>query len=247
MTVLPGTTGRRRIYLMRHGHVDYFSKQVAELRRTDLVPLTPLGREQAAASGAALAHIRFDHAICSGLPRTRETAECVLAANDDTAHLAIADESDLIEIKGHTQTAKSRAELSAMLTFQFDQAAQPGASMFGGEVFADVLARSSGAIQRLLARPGWHTSLVVAHEGINRLILGWMTGNGLNAIQAFEQDLACINILDFDLVPREDGSVGAEIARAIIKAVNLTPYNYTKHGMNLRSLEAIFAREPGLV
>ncbi|MCK9991630.1 MAG: hypothetical protein Dbin4_00150, partial [Alphaproteobacteria bacterium] len=24
MRVLPGTTGRRRIYLMRHGHVDYF-------------------------------------------------------------------------------------------------------------------------------------------------------------------------------------------------------------------------------
>jgi probable phosphoglycerate mutase len=69
-----------------------------------------------------------------------------------------------------------------------------------------------------------------------------MTGNGLNAIQAFEQDLACINILDFDLVPRADGSVGTEIARAMIKAVNLTPYNYTKHGMNLTSLEAIFAR-----
>ena len=27
------------------------------------------------------------------------------------------------------------------------------------------------------------------------------------------------------------------------KAVNLTPYNYTKHGMNLTSLEAIFARQ----
>jgi len=33
------------------------------------------------------------------------------------------------------------------------------------------------------------------------------------------------------------------VARAIIKAVNLTPYNYTKHGMNLTSLEAIFARQ----
>ena len=114
--------------------------------------------------------------------------------------------------------------------------------MFGGDVFADVLDRSRRAIERLLSRPNWHTSLVVAHEGINRLLLGWMTGNGLNAIQAFEQDLACINILDFDLVPRADGGEGSEIARSIIKAVNLTPYNYTKHGMNLTSLEAIFAR-----
>ena len=32
------------------------------------------------------------------------------------------------------------------------------------------------------------------------------------------------------------------IARSIIKAVNLTPYNYLKHGMNLTSVEAIFAK-----
>jgi probable phosphoglycerate mutase len=82
----------------------------------------------------------------------------------------------------------------------------------------------------------------VAHEGVNRLLLSWMTGNGLSGVQAFEQDLACINVLDFDMVPREDGSLGTEIARRLIKAVNLTPYNYVKHGMNLSSLEAIFVR-----
>jgi probable phosphoglycerate mutase len=49
-------------------------------------------------------------------------------------------------------------------------------------------------------------------------------------------------VLDFDMVPREDGSLGTEIARRLIKAVNLTPYNYVKHGMNLSSLEAIFVR-----
>ena len=115
--------------------------------------------------------------------------------------------------------------------------------MFGGDAFSDALNRSRRAVERLLAQPDWHTALVVAHEGTNRVLLGWMTGNGLSAIQAFEQDLACINILDFDLVPRADGAPGTEIARSIIKAVNLTPYNYTKHGMNLTSLEAIFARQ----
>jgi broad specificity phosphatase PhoE len=186
--------------------------------------------------------VRFDRAVCSGLPRTRETAERVVAANADAAHLTIEVDHGLEEIKGGVQTAKSREELAARLTFEFDQAARPGATMFGGEVFADALARSQRSIERLLGQPGWHTSLVVAHEGINRLLLGWMTGNGLGAIQSFEQDLACINILDFDLVPRADGADGSEIARSIIKAVNLTPYNYSKHGMNLRSIEAIFAR-----
>lgn len=244
MTALPGTTGRRRIYLMRHGHVDYFSREVRESGHTDQVPLTPLGCEQARASGAALAHVRFDRALSSGLPRTRETAGFVLAANADTAHLTLAVDADLVEIKGGggLARAKSREELAARMAFEFDQAAQPGARMMGGDVFADVQARNVRAIKRLLAEPGWHTALVVAHEGVNRLILSWMTGNGLNGVQAFEQDLACINVLDFDMVPLEGGGVGTEIARALIKAVNLTPYNYTKHGMNMTSLEAIFAR-----
>ena len=82
----------------------------------------------------------------------------------------------------------------------------------------------------------------MAHEGTNRLLLSWMTGSGLRAVQAFEQDLACINVLDFDMVPKEDGSVGTEIQRRFIKSVNMTPYNYTKHGMNKTALEAIFAR-----
>jgi probable phosphoglycerate mutase len=44
-------------------------------------------------------------------------------------------------------------------------------------------------------------------------------------------------------VPREDGTVGTEIARRIIKVVNLTPYNYVKFGMNLTAIETIFARQ----
>jgi probable phosphoglycerate mutase len=244
MTALPGTTGRRRLYLMRHGHVDYFAREVREIGHTDLVPLTPLGREQAAASGAALAHVRFDRALSSGLPRTRETAEIVVGANSDAAHLTLGEERDLVEIKGSRTgvRAKSREELAARMAFEFDQAAEPGARMMGGDLFAEVQARATGAIESLLAEPGWHTALVVAHEGINRLILSWMTGNGLSGMQTFEQDLGCINILDFDLVPREDGNAGTEIFRKIIKAVNITPYNFVKHGMNLTSLEAIFAR-----
>jgi probable phosphoglycerate mutase len=53
---------------------------------------------------------------------------------------------------------------------------------------------------------------------------------------AFEQDTGCINVLDFDMN-------GSEIERPLIKAVNLTPYNYLKHGMNLTSLESIFERD----
>jgi probable phosphoglycerate mutase len=241
MSALPGTTGRRRLYLMRHGHVDYFSKTVIVDRRPDLVPLTELGRAQADAAGRALGPIRFDLALCSGYPRTRQTAERVLALNEDGAHLTLEDEPDLVEIKGGGLIqARSREELSARMAFEFDRAHMPGAAMFGGDKFADVQARSVRAVERLLARPDWHTALIVAHEGVNRLLLSWATGAGLQGASRFEQDLACVNILDFDLVPLAGEKAGTEIARTIIKMVNVTPYNFLKHGMNLTSLEAIF-------
>ncbi|MDP1555724.1 MAG: histidine phosphatase family protein, partial [Hyphomonas sp.] len=63
----------------------------------------------------------------------------------------------------------------------------------------------------------------------------------LGASAGFEQDTGCINILDFDLVPLESGPC-PKVERGVIKAVNLTPANYLKNGMNLRSLEAIFTQ-----
>ncbi|MGB3811024.1 MAG: histidine phosphatase family protein [Parvibaculum sp.] len=251
MTVLPGTTGRRRIYLMRHGHVDYFGKEIqAAGGDTKVVPLTPLGQDQARAAGLALAHVRFDRAVCSGVPRTFQTATHVLDAQPADQRPVLEIQGDLVEIHGGSfHNIKSRAEIAAQMAFHFEVAGEPGATMLkGGEVFADAERRAVGVITRLLAEPDWHTMLIAAHEGINRVLLGWAAlgakASGLRAVQAFEQDPACINLIDFDMVPREDGSPGTEIQRAIIKAVNVTPYNYVKHGMNMTSLEAIFAKTP---
>ena len=242
MSVLPGTTGRRRIYLMRHGHVDYFAPEVAKTRSTRDVVLTPQGRVEAEAAGRAFAAVSFDRAICSGLPRTRETAEIVLSLIADAPKLEI--EPNLEEIHGGRASVKSRAELIATMAFHFAKAAQEGATMLeGGEGFGFAQARAVAVIMRLLGAPDWKQILIVAHEGINRLLLSWVSGAGLRAVQAFEQDTGCINVIDFDMVPMEDGAPGPEIERALIKAVNLTPYNYLKHGMNLTSLEAIFARD----
>jgi phosphoserine phosphatase len=238
MAALPGTTGRRRIYLMRHGHVDYGSQEVVEARDTNIARLTSLGRRQASAAAEPFHDVHLDVAICSGLRRTRETAERVLAGHP--AAPVLEDEPGLIELQsGSFIPFSSREELSAYLTFMFEQAGKPDAAFFGdGERFSDGYARAVASIERLLARPSWASALVVAHEGINRLLLGWMCGAGPAASVAFEQDLACVNVLDFDLVPDDDG--GTRIERKIIKAVNVTPYGWLKAGMHMTSFEAIF-------
>lgn len=236
MSTLPGTKARRRIYLMRHGHVDYLAKHVVASGQINFVPLTKRGRLQAEAAGVALSHVAFDRAVCSGYPRTHETASHVLAAQKKPPPLEI--EPLLVEREGgKVAPVKSREELIEALRGKFTDAGVPEhAERDGGELAADAQARAVKAIRRLLKEPGWHTALVVAHEGINRLLLSWACGGGLNAVGGFEQDTGCINVLDFDL--REDG----EVARTMIKSVNLTPYNWLKHGMNATSLEALFER-----
>lgn len=236
MGALAGTKSRRRIYLMRHGHVDYLARHVVASGDIHSVPLTPRGRSQADAAGKALARVELDRAACSGLPRTRETADVVLSFRQTS--LALETIPDLVEIQGgKMQPVKSRDELIERMNRAFADAGKPGATNHeGGEVFADAQNRAVKAITTLLAEPDWKQMLIVAHEGINRLILSWAAGAGLHAMGGFEQDTGCVNILDFDMA-------GRDILRPIIKATNLTPYNFLKHGMNQTSLEAIFERD----
>ena len=240
MSALPGTTGRRRIYLMRHGHVDYFAPELVETSDPTRARLTEQGKEQASSAGQALSAIPFDIALCSGLLRTRETAELVLdwqAGRD----LTLEEDRGLEELRsGQFIAFESREQLAATMTFYFENAPKEGAAFFeGGELFADAQLRAQAAIMRLIQRPGWSNALVVAHEGINRLLLSWFCNAGLDATVSFEQDTGCINILDVDLI--QDGDT-SKIERKLIKAVNQTPLNYEKNGMNLRSVEAIFDR-----
>ena len=244
MSSLPGTTGRRRVHLMRHGHVDYFAREIAIQGSVRNVTLTPRGRMEADAAGRALAGVGLDRALCSGLPRAKETAEIVIEAQSNPPQLEI--EPSLSEIRGgRLLSVMDRKELVATMVFHFGRAGEEGATMLeNGEAFAAAQQRAVDVVLRLLGEPGWRQSLIVAHEGINRLILSWAAGARLNATAAFEQDTGCINVIDFDMVPAQDGFPGPEIARTLIKAVNLTPYNYLKHGMNLTSLESIFTPEP---
>lgn len=230
--------GRRRVFLMRHGHVDYFDPALAEGADPRLVRLTEAGRAQAEAAAKALAEARFDAAFCSGLPRTRETAEIVLANRAPAPDLE--DAPGLEELKSGVFFTARKTEFAARLRYSIEAAGEPGATFLeGGEVFAEAYARATQAFAAILKTGGWQTALVVAHEGINRMLLGWACEGGLRAMKAFEQDLGCINVLDVDLVPAPARD-GLEIERVIIKSVNVTPYDYLKHGMPLTSLEALF-------
>src|SRR5690348_5132734 len=114
MNSLPGTESRRRIYQLRRGHVDYLAKHVVATGGVNVVPLTTRGRLQAEAAGVALSHVVFDKAVCSGYPRTHETASLVLAAQKKPPQLEI-DEGLVERGNGRFPKVNSRAELVELM------------------------------------------------------------------------------------------------------------------------------------
>jgi phosphoserine phosphatase len=233
----PFPAGRRRIYLMRHGHVDYFAPEVVLNKDPTLARLTPQGETEAKAAGLALREVSLDRAISSGLIRTQTTADHVLSAH--SAPPALEHDPRLQELKSGTYIPfETREALASYMTAQLGRAAEPGARFFeAGETFEAGFERVSAAMSDLFDDEDWQTALVVAHEGINRMILSWVACGTLAAAVAFEQDTGCINIIDVDQHWTPNGN---QTAHAVIKAVNLTPINYLKNGMTLRSFEAIF-------
>jgi len=227
---LPGTNGRHRVYLMRHGAVSYFDPAGAPVN-PKYVELTAEGRVQAEAARAALSEIPFDRAVCSGLPRTRQTAEIVLAGRA----LDIEDAPALSEIRGGPFEDIPPERREAELVYGFEAATLPGARFAGGEAFRDFEARVTEAFAAQLAVTDWTHMLLVAHDAVNRMILGWVSGAGLAATPVFEQDMGCINIIDVDIV-------GGEVVRRLIKLLNVTPYNLTKLHLNLTSMEQVMAK-----
>ncbi len=215
-------TDRRRVTLMRHGEVSYFDAG-GRPRDPREVPLTARGRSQAEAAAKALADIRFDRVVCSGMPRTRETA--ALVCGDESR---VEDWHELREIRAGRFREIADENLRVTITRPYDHAAEEEARFIGGEPFEQCRERVIQAWEALLADEGWRQLLIVAHDAVNRMILGEVSGAGLHALAAFEQDLACLNLID------------VQGERRYLRAVNLTPWDWAKQSCRMTSMEPVY-------
>jgi probable phosphoglycerate mutase len=188
-------TARRRVYLMRHGSVTYFDA-AGKPQLPEQVPLNEDGRAQARAAGAAFAAegIRFDRVIVSGLPRTIETAERVLAAAGQEPRIETWPE--LQEIRGGRLSAIPDAELRAAFTGVFAGAVGEQVRFLGGESVGELMDRVHPALDRLAADTAWDSCLLVLHGGVNRAILSRALTGGRIFLGGLAQGAGCINALD---------------------------------------------------
>lgn len=230
---LPFENGRRRrIYLMRHAEAAYYDEAGARRPDPRAVELTPKGRAEALAMSDWLAPVPLDRAICSGLPRTVETATIVLGGRD----LTLERQEALEEIRGAGMDA--RVALSPVeYAYAMFRAGEPGAQFAAGEAFAAFEARIMPAFIDILQDPAWTNLLLVCHGGTNRAILTWFLGLGLDAFGQFEQDSCCLNILDFDQL---EGT--GLITRRILRGLNITAYDTAKTNARYLTMEGFAQR-----
>ncbi|MFM7120937.1 MAG: histidine phosphatase family protein [Gammaproteobacteria bacterium] len=221
---------RRRIFLMRHGEAAYIQSDGSVTQDPRLVGLTPTGQVQARKQAAVLASVAFDRAICSGLPRTVETATIVLAQRTQPTLEII---PELEEIRGGGR-AHPIADMGAWLRHvanPWASGADPEATFLGGERFSDFAARIVPAFDAILADTRWTRLLLVLHGAVNRAIFNHIMNMPWQARMTIEQDNACLNIIDVD------ADAEGRPDRFLVRAVNLTAYDLNKSGIHYTSME----------
>lgn len=227
-TTLDGAA-RRRIYLFRHGSVDYMDGDGNVVPDTDSVDLNDTGRAQAAAMRDLFADVQIDKALCSGLQRTRQTGETVLGIRDVPLEI----DSGFAEIRQLDGEYSGDYDVVADIAFSHWRAPDEEARFLGGERYSDFYVRIRTAIAGVLADSSWHSLAVFAHGGTNAAILGWVTGLDLSAFGILDQATCCLNVIDFDM--DESG----QILRKTVRAMNVTAYDPVKGNRHSGDMETL--------
>ena len=219
---------RRRVYLFRHGAVSYFDSAGNVVPDTDLVDLNEKGVAQAEAMRGMFHGVPIDRAICSGLPRTRQTGEIILG----NRQLTIEDDREFREIR-QVDDFDGDFDLITDVAFSHSRATEPDARFLGGERYASFYDRIANRLDGLFAEPEWNDAAVFAHGGTNAAVIGWATGMGLSAFGAIDQATACLNVIDVDL--HESGT----ILRKSVRALNVSADNPTHSDRHCSDMESL--------
>jgi len=180
----------RTLYLVRHGALGEPARG-RFIGQTDL-ELSREGIRHAEALAAWFASQPLTAIYCSDLTRTRQTAQRIAAAHRLTPRADAA----LREIAlGHWEN-QPRKDIAARFPEQF---AARGRDIMHfrppeGESFADCLQRVEPCVSRILADTHGPV-VVVAHAGVNRLLLSRALGLSLPLLMEIPQDYGCMNIL----------------------------------------------------
>ena len=182
------------LYLMRHGQT-VLETPWRFLGQREL-PLSNVGRVQAAWWREELSSVNFTGVWCSDLIRCLETTELLMKDRSEQAVKL----PGLREISLGEWDGLSIEEVKRLYPGQYEARGADLAGFHppGGESFEDLAQRACKALERILSsnkdeRPV--NLLVVAHAGVNRALLCRLLGMPLDRLFSLAQDPCCLNIV----------------------------------------------------
>lgn len=196
----PVPRGRVPVILVRHG-VTPWNRDGLVQGWTD-IPLSELGREQAARAAGWLSGWRVGRIITSDLSRAFETADAVAGPHGLSAERY----SELREYHCGEWEGRLYREIRSVDRERFQAwFNDPAVPMPGGESMAQAAARAIPRVRKVLAEmPGGDDApalVIAAHGGVIRLIAAGLMGVGLDIARRLRLDNASVSMLD----PAGDG------------------------------------------
>ena len=185
---------RKRIYLARHG-------QVAGYERTPVyghtdVEMTDVGRLQMEHLAERLRLADLSAIYCSDLERTRLGAR-IIGRYHDVPHHVSPDLREMyfgdwegLTLEGIRERFPEDLERRKSDIVDF---APPG----GGESIGQLSGRVLACVRKILKRHEEEDILIVAHGGVNRVILSYALELDLSHLFNLHQAYGCLNIIDY--------------------------------------------------
>ena len=184
---------RTRIYLVRHGQVEGHKEKRYNGQAN--VPLTQLGREESDRVCDSLNDIHLNAVYSSDLDRSRYCAELVAAAHN----LSVNTCESLRELHIGDWEGRTWAELQEAYPDDWQLRLQDlvNFQVPGGESLQDAADRIRPTIRGIITRHLGGDVVLVAHGGVNRIVLLDAIGAPLEQAFSIEQDYGCLNIIDY--------------------------------------------------
>jgi broad specificity phosphatase PhoE len=184
-----------RIVLVRHGHVEGISPE--RFRGRTEIPLSELGRRQAALTAAAVAaRWRFEAVYTSPMGRCVETGQAIASERGmDGRPLVELHDLDYGEWQWRT-FEDVRATSPGLFERWF---AAPDLVRFpGGDSLANLVARTADALRFVTERHPAETIVLVGHDSVNRAILIQALAQPLSAYWRLAQSPCGINEIEIE-------------------------------------------------
>lgn len=187
-----------RFLLVRHGETDW-NREKRFQGQID-VPLNENGRSQSQQAAEFLKAIPIHHAVTSPMLRPKETAEIILQHHPK---VPLELEANLKEISHGLWEGKLEADIEAGYpgTLQQWQRSPETVQMPDGENLQQVWDRAIAAwdsiVQTAASRPEPGTTLVVAHDAVNKAILCYVLGLGAEHFWNFKQGNGAVSVIDY--------------------------------------------------